>query len=99
LGPDEIKDVAQVIRDKSNQDDFELFSPRTESLNGKMVLVIEGRYVEAQEDAYSIYVDADGSGRLIRELHYRAPKYQFLRYLTSARKTFRSIVWKDSGQG
>lgn len=92
--PAELKGLSGVIRDKGDPDDFKITGAHTESLNGKTVLVVEGRYVEAQEDAYTVYVDADGTGSVVRELHYRAPKLDYPRFLRDAKRSFQSIVWK-----
>lgn len=90
----ETRSVAQIIRDKSDPDNFRLMAAKTEEINGKKVLVVEGRYVEADDDAYSIYIDADRLGRTVQELHFRAPKDQYHRYLKDAKSAFGSIAWK-----
>ncbi len=94
LLPAEINAVAEVLRDKSDPDDFKIVGAHTEVLNGKNVLVVEGRYVDAQEDAYTVYVDADGRGSTLRELQYRAPKLDYPRFLKDAKAAFQSIEWK-----
>src|SRR5215470_15272320 len=45
LTPAEIKSLAEVIRDKSDPDDFRMSGAHTEKINNKTVLVIDGRYI------------------------------------------------------
>jgi hypothetical protein len=92
--PAELKELSDVIRDKSDPHGFKITGAHTESLNGKIVLAVQGRYVEAQEDAYTVYMDANGTGSVVRELHYRAPKPDYVRFLPEVKSSFRTIVWK-----
>lgn len=94
LSPDEIRSVAEVIRDKSDPDDFRIVMAKTEEIGGRRILSLEGRYVDAQEDAYTLYADSGGSGEVVQEIHYRAPKADYLGHLVEAKAAFRSIVWK-----
>ncbi len=94
MTPQEIGPVEGVIRDKARREFFELISARTEQLNGKSVLTMQGRYKESQEDSYSIYIDADGSGSVVQELHFQAPKDSYRHYIPEAKKSFSSIIWK-----
>lgn len=94
MTPQEVGSVEGVIRDKFRREFFELISARTEQLNGRAVLVVQGRYKESQEDSYSIYIDADGSGSVVQELHFQAPKDAYRHYIHEARKSFSSIIWK-----
>lgn len=90
----ELKSIGAVMRDKAKSENFRTLFARTREINGKMVLVVEGRYPGDEQDAITIYIDADGSGQIVEELHYRAPKEHYMCYLRDVRGAFQSIVWK-----
>jgi len=90
----EIASIGETMRGK---DDSKVFSPimiKTEDLNGKRILAINGRYSERQDDVKSVLVDADGSGRVVQEIYFQAPKELYLRYMKAAREAIESIEWK-----
>lgn len=90
----EIRSLGDALRDKINPDDFLIYYAKTEDYNGKVVLCIEGRYKEVQEDVFEIFVDASGDGRAIQEIYFQAPKDSFAKYAKAAKESIRSIVWK-----
>lgn len=94
LSPKELSSISMVMRDKAKVENFRTLFARTREMNGKMVLVVEGRYVSDEQDAITIYIDADGSGQTVEELHYRAPKEHYMCYLRAIKSAFQSIVWK-----
>lgn len=94
LSGKELESLKEVLRDKVTPG-FSLLSARTEELNGKRVLMIEGRFVEIQQDVRAILVDANGTtGRVVQEIYYQAPKDSYLRYLKHAKESMNSIEWK-----
>jgi hypothetical protein len=96
LSPAELDSIKSVLRDKQNPNDFKMLLAKTEEINGKKVLIVEGHYKEIAEDNRTIFVDADGTGAAVQEIFFQAPKAQYLRYFKSATSTVRSIEWKDS---
>ncbi len=90
----EIQSLGDTLRDKINPDDFLTYYAKTEDYNGKVVLCIEGRYKEVQEDVFEIFVDASGDGRSIQEIYFQAPKDSFAKHAKAAKESIRSIVWK-----
>lgn len=92
LSPGELANVSEIIRDKSDGNHFRILAARTESIGGKMVLTVEGRYLDSGEDAYSIYIDA--GNKVIEEVHFRSPKADYLRYLKDAKAAVQSIKWE-----
>lgn len=94
LNAKEIAEVAAVLRDKAHAG-FKLFKAKTERINGKMVLIVEGRFVEIQQDARCMFIDTDGSGTAIQELYFQAPSSKYLSYAGQARQAMESILWKE----
>ncbi len=94
LSPEELRSVKETLRDKADPNDFTLSSARTEDLNGKRVLIVEGRYNAIQQDSKHIFVDSDGSGTAVQELFFQAPKEKFPQYKKAADEAIKSIRWK-----
>lgn len=88
--------LSEILRDKSQQY-FSKRDARTEDLNGKRVLVVEGSFYKGkpdQVDNKSIYIDADGTGSVVQEIWYDSPKNKYDLHLHDANKAFKSIRWK-----
>ncbi len=94
LFPKELKALSTVLRGKDDPAAFSIITARTFDYNEKRVLIIEGRTVKTQEDIYALIVDAEGTGRIIQEIYYQAPKEIYLKYLRDARAALKSIKWK-----
>lgn len=94
LTPAEIKSIGEIMRDRKNPADFQMLSARTEVLNGKKVLVVEGRYNEIQQDTYAVFVDADGKGKAVQEIYFQAPKADYMKHSKEAKDSIKTIEWK-----
>jgi len=94
LTKNEIISISEILRGK---DDPKTFSPimiKTEDINAKRVLTVNGRLNEKQADLKAILVDADGTGKVVQEIYFQAPKELYLRYMKAARDAMNSIEWK-----
>lgn len=93
LSPSEISELKEVMRDK-DPSSFKTLSVRTEDLAGRRVLIVEGTYTSFNHDAYSIYVDSDGTGSAVQELWFEAPKVSYSKQLKFVKDSFATIKWK-----
>jgi hypothetical protein len=91
----EIRSISEVLRGKDNPRKFSAQMIKSEDINGKRVLTVNGRLIEKQEDVKAMLVDADGTGTVIQEIYFQAPKELYLRFMKSARDAMNSIVWKQ----
>lgn len=94
LSSPELKSIAEVLDAKSDASVFNTLSARTESLNGKSVLIVEGRYKEKQVDTYALFLDSDGTGGAVQEVYYQAPKADFMSKLKAAKEALKTVEWK-----
>lgn len=94
LSSTEWKAIAPLLGDKCQADAFRTLSARTQDINNKRVLVVEGRYSESQQDTYHVYVDAGGAGKVVQEIFYKAPKEEYPRYFREATGAIKSIDWR-----
>jgi hypothetical protein len=96
LTPTEIKSLAAVLRERANPEVFKTLAAYTESMNGKNVLVLQGRYAQTGEDLYEVLVDASGDGKAVQEMYFQAPRQQYERHLAEAKRSFQTVKWKQS---
>jgi hypothetical protein len=94
LMPVEINSLSEVLRGKDDPQQFRMTDARTTDLNSKRVLIVEGRDTKSGDGIYAILVDADGTGRVIQEIYYQAPKEIYPKYLKEAKSALKSIQWK-----
>jgi len=88
----ELKALSMVLRDKSY--DFEIIFARTEDLNGRRVLSVEGTYKDpAHTRSRTIYVDSDHTGSVVQEISYTASSKDYQNHLTEAETALKSIIW------
>lgn len=90
----EFDSLGDVVRDKSEPEDFQVTNVRTIDISGKVVLLVEGRYKDIQQDSKHIFIDADGSGTAVQEIFFQAPKERFPVYAKLAEQSMKSIQWK-----
>ena len=89
----ELKALSEVLRDKSY--DFEIIFARTEDLNGRRVLSVEGTYKDpARTKSRTIYVDSDHTGSAVQEISYTANSKDYQGHLTEAETALKSIIWR-----
>ena len=94
LTPDELKDVGEILDSKSIPEDFHIQIAKTQKVDGKSILVVEGRYIQHDLQARTFYVDADGSGRVIQEVTFQTPMAKRSKYFPDGIKALESIKWK-----
>jgi hypothetical protein len=94
LSSEEIESIQLVLRDASEPDWFDLTSARTDVLQGKTVLLIEGTWKNSHLYNLGIFIDVDGTGCTVQEIHYTAPLDVREKYAAIARAAISSIEWK-----
>jgi hypothetical protein len=94
LARSEIPALKEILRERADPTVFNLISARTDTISGRRVIVIEGRYKATESDLYEVLVDTEGDGAVIQEIYYQAPKDMYFTYLRTAQKAIKSIVWK-----
>ena len=67
----------------------------TESINGKVVLKVEGTWIRQEWNMYALYVDASGDGRAIQQIYFLAPKASYLRFIPGIKNSMKNIEWSN----
>lgn len=93
LSKTEIKSLQELLGAKADEHSFKILDARTQSLNGKHVLIVRGAYTEKHYETESVYVDSDGSGSAVQEIYWQSPRAQYVAQ-GQARAALRSISWK-----
>lgn len=94
LLPSEMQSIQTIINDINIDSDFRILAARLESINGRKVVTLQGRWWESAMDALSIYIAADDEGSYIQEIHYLAPKDEFASHMPVIKRALASIQWK-----
>ena len=88
----ELKNVSEAIGDKADPHSFRILSARTENINGKTVLSIEGHYTSWPISSQIKYVSGGTDGAFVRAVSYTAPTNEYGRYLLQAQRSFQSLI-------
>ena len=81
LKSEEIRNLAEILDDAAYPDLFIPFIIKTELINDKAILSVEGRWKQQEWDTTSLFIDADGSGCIIQQV------------IGQIKKCLRSIEW------
>ncbi|CAN5308227.1 hypothetical protein BH11CYA1_BH11CYA1_45870 [soil metagenome] len=92
LSEEEFISVDLVVRNASDPEYFLLSSSRTETMNGKRVLLVEGIWSSGIVDM-AMFIDSDKTGSAVQEVHYQAPEKDFGMYVEQVDSSFKTIVW------
>ncbi|HEY9870620.1 MAG TPA: hypothetical protein V6D08_15750 [Candidatus Obscuribacterales bacterium] len=71
-------------------------SAETGSLKGRMVLAVRWENRKMKRQFLSVYIDAEGDGRTVREIHFSGPCDRFTQHLALVHEVLRSIQWQES---
>ncbi|MGD9681896.1 MAG: hypothetical protein AB7W16_11995 [Candidatus Obscuribacterales bacterium] len=94
LDRDEFQSLGEILRGKEKDELFQLDSASTETINGKRVLMLEGRYRSNDLRTMSMLIDSDGTGEAVQEVAVVSPPDRYAALKGTAREMFGSIKWK-----
>lgn len=94
LNASEVASLRELLRGKGDSTVFQFNQAKTENLNGRRILCIEGLYKEDQIGMRAIFIPANDSGSMVQEIEYQAPKAKYNSHLNDANQAFKSIIWK-----
>lgn len=94
VSADELKKIREVLDDKSNPKDFRVDLAKTQDINGKRVLIVEGFYRLWDLRARTVFVDADETGSVVQEITFQVPSSKIGKHYASGVKALESIQWK-----
>ncbi len=89
LLPREIRSIAGVLRGAESLENFRPLQIGTQLWNGKMALVLTGRWLE-DETIFWLIVECNGE---LQEILYSAPSHAYSQQIVS---TLKSVRWADN---
>jgi hypothetical protein len=99
LSAQELIELRMVPIYAFNDAGFKRKSVRTENLNGRRVLVIEGNWSEHGLDMYMVVADETRDGAHTYEIYFAAPHRLYALHLDAWLASMRSIRWKPQSIG
>jgi hypothetical protein len=90
----ELDKLHEVLQAKGGPSDFQISTAKTQDVNGKRVLVVEGDYLKFGLRARTMYVDSDGTGGAVQEITFQAPTNVFKQNIIQGTKSLESVTWK-----
>lgn len=97
LSPEELASIQITLGNLANPEAFEIREARTEKLNGKMTLVVDGEWKRNRNQFHGVMIDADGTGTVVQELFFEAPSGAYTKHINSVVKALQGIRWKQPG--
>lgn len=93
LTKSEVDTVQQVIGRMHWDEVFTTGDAKTEIVNEKTVLIVEGTWKVVDTQTYCMFVDITGRGDLVQEIYYAAPKDIYEKYQPEAVATLSKVTW------
>ncbi|HEY9681116.1 MAG TPA: hypothetical protein V6C86_06005 [Oculatellaceae cyanobacterium] len=94
LTSDELDQVHLVLNDANDPERFSFAEAKTEFLNGRPAMIVEGRWLRSQTDMLRIYIDIKGDGRFVQEVSFSAPIADYKRWISDVRACLQTLSWK-----
>lgn len=94
---DQLDELYEVLGDLAAMDEFVLSSVSTFVLNGRTVLLAEGRWVSTEYDSYELLIDAGQGGAVVQQVYFIAPPARFEVLLPTITRCIATIDWVTLG--
>ena len=98
LAPTEIDACEAILGESADPERFSIAIAKTELLNGRIVLIVEGSWITSQTDMLRVYADIQGDGRFVQEISFTAPSAAFQLLRAEIVECFKAISWKTASQ-
>jgi hypothetical protein len=95
----EQKELQEVPIYGFSEKGFQRRAARTENINGRRVLVVEGHWADHGLDMYIVVADDSRDGSHTHEIYFAAPHRMYALYLDAWLASLRTIRWKPRGIG
>lgn len=93
LKQSEFDKISETLYMMAHPEKFKLMIAKTQDINGKRVLSVEGEFVHDGSMIRTLFIDSDGTGSAVQEISFRAPKDRYMKNIPRASKVFDSINW------
>lgn len=93
LSGEEYDSLTEVLGNAAYPGAFDMRMAATQDLNGRKVIAVKGSWTAGNRDSYTLFVDADGSGRFVQQIFYSAPQDKYHLYIEAVYEAFHSLEW------
>lgn len=94
LGLPDLEPISLIVMNVVLPEYFDFGNARISDLCGRRVLIVDGYWKGDGTSAFAVYVDSDGTGTAIQEIHFVAPPQLYPLYLEAAKSALKTIIWK-----
>lgn len=94
LSAEELKSLGEMFDTRSNPSEFHTQIAKTQDVDGKRVLVLEGRYLKHDLQARTMFIDADDTGRVVQQVTFQTPMDKRSQYFNDGINALESIKWR-----
>jgi hypothetical protein len=77
LKPGEIEHLSEILGDAANLETFSITDARSQKIDARMALIIEGRFYESKTAMFRVYLSASPDGRFVDEIFFSAPPDEY----------------------
>jgi hypothetical protein len=89
----DLASIKNVLADVADDLQFQIFSATTSNFNGRIALVVQGRWQANQYESFEIFIDAANKGTVVQQVYFVAPPDKFEALLPSIKECLASICW------
>lgn len=94
LSDEELNDISVILANMAIPEACRLETATTLEISGKNVLAVAGTWLTSENKTWAVFIDADGTGSVIQEIHFAAHSDDYDAYMDEAWQAFESIEWK-----
>lgn len=91
----DLDNIRYILNERADPEKFQISSVETTSLNGRVLLVVQGRWLSKDTYSYELFIDAGQSGAIVQQIFFLAPKEQYHLHISEVKESLKSIQWVD----
>lgn len=95
LLPMDLDNVRWVLDELGDPEKFQISSAETMDLNGRVILLVQGRWLRDDFYSYDLFINAGDSGTIVQQVFFIAPKDQYFQHLSQVKDALKTVQWLD----
>ncbi|MBZ0187898.1 MAG: hypothetical protein K8F91_16750 [Candidatus Obscuribacterales bacterium] len=90
----EIESIVEILEEIAFPESFAPLGIKTEKLNQKMVLIVDGRWRAQSWDTHALYIPADKHARVVQQVYLLSPPSRYPVFLSQFKAALEAISWR-----
>ncbi|MDR3615554.1 MAG: hypothetical protein P4L53_18485 [Candidatus Obscuribacterales bacterium] len=91
LSQTEIQELSEIFGDAGNAETFSITDARSQTIAGRMALIVEGRFYSSKTAMFRIYMSAGADGRFVDEIFFSAPPKDYEKNIEAVKASVFSL--------